>query len=296
MAKGAYTSTSIYTADDVAAISAYAIDRGVRLLVEIDVPGHAASWQAGHPDLMADCIAKYTNVNNYALNPTLTETYTVVESILSDVAKYAQATYLHLGGDEVVYGCWSNDASITSWMAKNNVTTYDQLLAYFVLKADAIARSLGTTPIHWEEVFLANVPVDPSTIFEVWTNSDRISAVTQAGFKVIAAPSNYWYLDALSTTWTTMYTYDPTANLTATQKNFIIGGEVAMWGEYIDDLNFESVVYPRAFAVGERLWSAQSVNDATAAKPRLLDQRCRFTQRGYRSAPVEPGYCSKTFV
>jgi hexosaminidase len=80
------------------------------------------------------------------------------------------------------------------------------------------------------------------------------------------------------------------------QAKLIIGGEVGMWGEYVDENNFEGVVYPRAMAVGERLWSASTVTDTTAAKPRLLDQRCRMVQRGYRSAPVEPSYCASQLV
>jgi hexosaminidase len=64
MVKGAYAPQLIYTTADVEEISSYAADRGVRVLLEIDVPGHASSWQWGEPDLMADCIQKYTNVNS----------------------------------------------------------------------------------------------------------------------------------------------------------------------------------------------------------------------------------------
>ncbi len=59
--------------------------------------GHAASWQAGYPEIMADCFNKYTNVNNYALNPTLPETYTVLTGVLSDIVKATGAAYLHIG-------------------------------------------------------------------------------------------------------------------------------------------------------------------------------------------------------
>ena len=233
---------------------------------------------------------------DYALNPTLEQTYAVLKDVISDILAASGSSFFHLGGDEVVYGCWKNDASISAWMTANHMTSYDSLLSYFVLQADAITRSLGATPIHWEEVFKAGVKVDKDTIFEVWTNSSQVLSVVSAGYQAIAAPSDVWYLDHLTTTWTTMYSYNPTAGLTNTQATLILGGEVGMWGEYVDETNFESVVYPRAFAVGERLWSAATVTDTTSAKPRLLDHRCRMVQRGYRSAPVEPGFCSVTFV
>jgi hexosaminidase len=220
----------------------------------------------------------------------------VLTDILSDLIKASGASYFHRGGDEVVYGCWSNDKDIIAWMSANGISSYDQLLSYFVVKADAITRSLGATPVHWEEVFAAGVPLEKDTIVEVWTNSSVVSTVANAGYKVIAAPSDYWYLDHLTIPWTTMYTYEPTNGLSKAAASLIIGGEVGMWGEYVDENNFEGVVYPRAMAVGERLWSAQTVMDTASAKPRLLDQRCRMVQRGFRSAPVEPSFCALELV
>lgn len=97
-------------------------------------------------------------------------------------------------------------------------------------------------------------------------------------------------------TWQVMYEYNPTNGLPSSKKSLIIGGEVAMWGEHVDDANFDSIVYPRANAVGERLWSQESVTDETSAHSRLLIQRCRMIQRGIRSSPVEPGFCATEYI
>lgn len=296
MVSGAYAPSFVYAMTDLEHLTRFAGDRGVRMVFEVDVPGHAASWRFGEPTIMADCIAKYTNINNYALNPTLDRTYDALSNVLSDIVDFTNTKYLHLGGDEVVYGCWSNDASIVAWMAANGVSSYNDLLATFVHRADAIARSLGTTPMHWEEVFKAGVQVQPDTIFQVWTNSDQIAAVTKANFSTVASPSNVWYLDHLEVTWQTMYSYDPCANLSAAQADKIVGGEVCMWGERVDESNLESVIYPRAFAVGERLWSRASVTDQVSAKDRLAAHRCRMQQRGFHSAPVDPGFCDPTLT
>mmetsp|Transcript_32032 Transcript_32032/g.53527 ORF Transcript_32032/g.53527 Transcript_32032/m.53527 type:complete len:99 (-) Transcript_32032:81-377(-) len=98
-----------------------------------------------------------------------------------------------------------------------------------------------------------------------------------------------------------MYSYDPTANLTTpSQQDLVVGGEVALWGEYIDDLNILSNLYPRASAAAERLWSGQEVTqDAEAAQAldRLLVQRCRMVNRGVSASPVQPaGYCDSVPV
>lgn len=75
------------------------------------------------------------------------------------------------------------------------MTSYNQLLEYFVLKVDDITRSYGSTPIHWEEVFKAGAKVGSDVIFEVWTVQDNIKMVVDSQFRVIAAPSDVWYLE-----------------------------------------------------------------------------------------------------
>ena len=75
------------------------------------------------------------------------------------------------------------------------MTSYDQLLEYFVLKVDDIIRSYGSIPIHWEEVFKAGAKVDSDVIFEVWTSQSQIKSVVSKNFRVIASPSDVWYLE-----------------------------------------------------------------------------------------------------
>jgi len=297
LAQGAYNSKMTYTAADLTSIQEYAQDRGVRVVFEVDVPGHAASWTAGYPHIMADCFVKYSyNINDFALNPTLDETYSVLNSVLSDISASTGTKYVHIGGDEVVYGCWANDTSITSWMGDQGMTTYDQLLGYFVEKADEQIFALGATPVHWEEVFSAGIRPDPRTIFQVWTEQSKIQAIVAAEYNVVASPSDVWYLDIASNTWDVMYAYDPTVGLSAAESKYILGGETALWGERVDETNILQQMYPRASAVAERLWSAETVTDQDYAKQRLLIQRCRLVQRGFASAPVEPGYCPETYV
>jgi hexosaminidase len=300
--KGAYAPSAIYTMNDVQMITQYAGERGVRMLVEIDVPGHSWSWGIGYPDITASCPDYESNVNNIALNPALDKTYEILTGVLSDVIKATNQKYIHLGGDEVVYSCWKEDASITSFMSKNNIKSYNDMMGYFVAKADNIALELKASPIHWEEVFTAGVKVPSETIFEVWTNSSMMSAVTGAGFDVIAAPSNKWYLNTrgnppeVTSSWETMYSYDPAVGLTSEQSSHIIGGECALWGEYADDTNWIQIAFPRASAVSERLWSQASVNDINEVTNRLEIQICRLNQRGYKVSPLAPSYCGTSYV
>lgn len=95
----------------------------------------------------------------------------------------------------MVYGCWKEDASITQYMAQHGITSYDDILEMFVLRVDDIVRSLGATPVHWEEVFTAGAAVHADTVFEVWTAQSMMSAIANANFTIISAPSDVWYLE-----------------------------------------------------------------------------------------------------
>ena len=127
MVKGAFTSRNkqlIYTTDDLKSLTEYARMRGIEIIFEVDVPGHAASWNAGKPEISA-CEGMYTNINNFALNPTLDVTYETLHNILGDIVEATGATTLHLGGDEVVYGCWRKNQEIVDWMAAQGWTDYN---------------------------------------------------------------------------------------------------------------------------------------------------------------------------
>ena len=201
-----------------------------------------------------------------------------------------------------MYGCWDNDDSIKAFMSQNGISDYDGLLEYFVQIAEQQVLSLDAQPIHWEEVFLAGANVAPETIFQVWQSQELIQTIVEANYPVIASPAVPWYLDTwqgsrpVPNTWEDMYNYDPAINMTAQQEKLLLGGEVAMWGEYVDDANIESYIFPRAMAVGERLWSNRNQTDIDDAADRLSLHRCRMVARGFRSGPIRPDYCESTPV
>lgn len=319
----------IYTMDDIKGIQNYAVDRGVRIVYEFDGPGHTAAWGKGYPEIMAKCPEYAYNVNDFAMNPTIDGPYDVLNSIVKDVVTTTNTKWFHLGGDEVVYGCWASDKSITDYMQANNIATFPELLALYVEKAGDIAADYGTTTIFWEDTFVAGVRPPKTAIFDVWTDAARIANVTSAGYKVIAAPQQYWYLDHADNTWLKMYEYEPTVDLDEHAASLIIGGETSMWGEKVDSDNIHAKVWPTAAAVGERLWSVrnhtlpittQSINDRIGlrdgerdmrdvharlarddegvadATERILIFRCRMSQRGYAASPIQPGYCPINYV
>lgn len=299
--QGAFDNTETYSSQDLTDIATYATDRGVRLVIEVDGPGHSASWGVGYPDIIPDgCAEKYTyNVNNLAVNPIIDQTYDVVAGIFKDIVAATGVKYMHLGGDEVVYGCWTIDPTIVAYMTEHDITNPAELLSLYAEKAGEISRDLGVTPIYWEDTFMAGTRPPLSSIFDVWTNSTNIALVTAAGYRVIAAPQNYWYLDHAANTWQVMYSYEPTTGQDAQQASLIIGGEASMWGEMVDQYNIFPKIWPTAAAVGERLWSSPNntrVADIDDAQLRLNTLICRMNSRGVSVGPINPGYCAIKLV
>lgn len=109
-------------------------------------------------------------------------------------------------------------------------------------------------------------------------------------------PFNDWCGPTKS--WRLVYSHDPTANLTAEEAKLVLGGELAVWSETIDSTNLDTLVWPRASAAGEVLWSGR--RDASGqnrtqmeAAPRLNEFRERMVLRGVRASPVQMTFCTQ---
>jgi len=297
---GAWAPEAVYTTEDIEGIVQYGLYRGVRVVPEFDIPGHAASWGLAYPNLTVTCPDYAANINNIPLEPTQEFTLPGVAGFLGEMRKVFTDDFLHLGGDEVVFGCWQENAAVTSWMQQHNIPTVTALESYFEQNVYKIANSLNRTMIVWQEIFNNGVVPSKDVIVQVWKN-DGITGnqVVSAGYKAIF--SFAWYLDQQipdppSThyewvdTWQDFYLADPYKGITG-DTSLIQGGEACMWAEQVDSTNYDSRVWPRTCGVSERLWSPQSVNSVALAIPRLVAFRCRLAQRNIGAGPIAPDYC-----
>lgn len=108
---------------------------------------------------------------------------------------------------------------------------------------------------------------------------------------ILSAP---WYLDWISygQDWVKYYRVEPLEfSGSKEQKQLVIGGEACLWGEFVDATNLTPRLWPRASAVGERLWSEESVRNEDDAYKRLTAHRCRMVRRGIAAEPLFTGYC-----
>ncbi|XP_042514163.1 beta-hexosaminidase 3 isoform X1 [Macadamia integrifolia] len=296
---GAFSLSERYTMADAAEIVNYAERRGINVLAEIDVPGHALSWGTGYPSLWPsrDCPEPLDVSNEF--------TFKVIDGILSDFRKVFKFRFVHLGGDEVNTSCWTTTPHVMKWLRKHNLNE-SEAYQYFVLRTQKIAISHGYEIINWEETFNNfGKKLSPKTVVHNWLGGGVAQKVVAAGLRCIVSNQDKWYLDHLDTTWQEFYMNEPLTNITnPMQQKLVIGGEVCMWGEHVDGSDLEQTIWPRAAAAAERLWSPYDnlAKDPKQVTGRLAHFRCLLNQRGIAAAPLagpgrvapeEPGSCYK---
>ncbi|XAR63371.1 Beta-N-acetylhexosaminidase, partial [Bertholletia excelsa] len=211
--KGAYGEEMQYSPEDVRRVVEFGLEHGVRVMPEIDMPGHTGSWAEAYPEIVT-CPNKFwwpaesgwtdrlaSEPGTGHLNPLNTKTYQVVRNVIQDVAAMFPEPFFHAGADEIIPGCWKAEPSIQDCLAKNG--TLSELLELFVNSTFPYIVSLNRTVVYWEDVlFDANIKVNPSTlppentILQTWNKGlNNTKRVVSSGYRVIVSSSDFYYLD-----------------------------------------------------------------------------------------------------
>uniref|UniRef100_A0A8B9L1D7 Beta-hexosaminidase n=1 Tax=Astyanax mexicanus TaxID=7994 RepID=A0A8B9L1D7_ASTMX len=276
--------THVYTPSDVKMVIEFARMRGIRVVAEFDTPGHTQSWGKGQPDLLTPCFSGSSPTGTFGpVNPILNSTYDFMTRFFKEVSTVFPDAYIHLGGDEVDFSCWKSNPDIQKFMDQQGFgQDYKKLESYYIQRLLDIVNATNKGYMVWQEVFDNGVKLKGDTVVEVWMNNNvdgELQKVTGSGFTtILSAP---WYLDYVSygQDWQKYYKVEPLSfQGLSEQKKLVIGGEACLWGEYVDGTNLTPRLWPRASAVGERLWSDENVKDINSAYNRLAKHRCRMVQ------------------
>jgi len=304
--QGSYTKQERYTQLDMADVVEYGRARGVKVMIEFDMPGHAASWCAGYPEICpsANCLQP--------LDPSKDATWTLIQSLLGECTGNGTPgkglfpyNLIHLGADEVSYECWEASPTIQAWEKQNNINGSEGTYEYFVDRTASIARKLNRLPVQWVEVFEHfGSNLDNNTVIHIWKEKTTLDEVVVAGYRALLSNQDVWYLDHLEVSWDSFYLNEPTDGLSPTaDASLILGGETCMWGETVDGSDLDATIWPRAAAAGERMWTAKDSisKDLASVEGRLETFKCLLMERGIGAAPVtnriarfqpkQPGSC-----
>lgn len=271
-----------FTQEQMRDIIAYAAARGIRVVPEFDVPGHATSWVVSHPEL-ASLPGKYSierrwGVFDPVLDPTNEKTYELLDGFLGEMCALFPDTYIHIGGDENNGKQWTASPAIQEFIQDHNLKDNAGLHTYFNSRVHEILKRHGKSMIGWDEILHPDLPHD--SVIQSWRGADGLADAVQRGFKTIL--SHGYYIDLMYST-AQHYTNDPlpAANgLSAAEQKLILGGEATMWSEWVSPENIDSRIWPRTAAIAERLWSPRDVNDVSDMCRRLDIVSARLEEAG----------------
>lgn len=210
MTKDAYSARESYSHDDLRSVIAYARARGVRVIPEIDMPGHAASgWQQVDPNIVTctdswwsnDVWAYHTAVepNPGQLDVIYNKTYEVVEAVYNELSSIFTDNFFHVGADELQVNCFNFSTPIQDWFAANTSRTYDDLAQYWIDAAVPIFRKIPNRKIMmWEDILLSTPHVNTlpeDIVLQSWNlGLTNIANLTARGYDVIVSSSDFFYL------------------------------------------------------------------------------------------------------
>lgn len=292
-----------YTQDEVREVVAYAQERFITVVPEIEMPGHCMSALSVFPTLSCIkgpfAVATHWGIFENVYCAGNEAVFTFLKDVLDEVLQLFPSEYIHVGGDECPKEHWRACPKCQQRMRQEGLKDEAELQSYFIQRMEQWLAARGRKLIGWDEILEGGLP-DRATVMSWRGESGGIAAV-QAGNDVIMCPHQECYLDyyqALDKAQEPeaigeylplhrVYAYDPVpAELPAEQAQHIIGVQGNIWTEYMQTpQHVEYMAFPRACAIAEVGWSQEGAKDFTEFLVRLNAHRQRLDALhvGYRT-------------
>lgn len=259
-----------YTQAQIRDLVQFASLKGITIVPEIDIPGHATAILSAMPELASkkevNRPATRFGVLDPVLDPTNEKTYEFLSNVFRELNDLFPGEYLHIGGDEVKPDHWNANPKIKSFMASHNFDAH-AMQNYLIQRVTDSLQLFNRKTIGWDEVFTDKLPKE--TMVHCWRNKNVCYQAARNGYKTIV--SHGFYLDLLypAKTHYVNEIIEQGANLDADQLKNVLGGEACMWSELVDERTMDSRLWPRLGAVAENLWSQQNALNKKDLQKRL---------------------------
>ncbi len=311
-----------YTQDDLRQIVAYAQARHIRVMPEIEMPGHAQAAIAAYPELgnLDKRLEVHTtwgvNENVYNVEES---TIQFMQDVLIEVLDIFPSEFIHVGGDEVPKTQWKQNPKAQARIKELGLKNEEELQSYFIKRMDQFLTEKGRRLIGWDEILEGGLA--PNATVMSWRGMDGGITAARSGHDVVMAPTSNTYLDFYqgdpkreplsiggSLPLRKVYDFEPVpASLTVTEAKRILGTQGQLWAEYIPNpQHLEYMAFPRVTALAEVAWSAREAKNYESFLKRLRTHLERLSLLGvnYRKLDAEPeivgrwqsGETSETFA
>jgi hexosaminidase len=273
---------NFFTQEQAREVIAYAAARGIRVVPEFDMPGHATAWLVGHPELGSApgpyTIERKPGIFEPTLDPTREEVYKFLDAFLGEMAALFPDAYMHIGGDENTGKQWDANPKIQAFMKERGLKDNHALQTYFNQRLLKILQKNGKRMMGWDEIFQPDLPKD--VVIHSWRGQQALAEAARRGYDSVL--SNGYYIDLIFPT-TDHYLNDPLPEghgLTDSEAAHVLGGEATMWAEWVTPETVDSRIWPRTAAIAERLWSPREVRDVDDMYRRLAVTSVRLEELG----------------
>ena len=314
--EGRYTTTfkgdgipieGFYTQEQIKDVVAYAKDRKITTIPEIELPGHSSAALAAYPELGCKQNVKYEVQKTWGIFkevfcPTET-TFKFLEDVLTEtIALFPDSPYIHIGGDEVLKDHWKESAEVQALMKRENLKDEHEVQSYFIRRMEKFINSKGKKIIGWDEILEGGLA--PNATVMSWRGTKGGIEAAKAKHDVIMTPTDFCYLDygqgdpnneplniGNHLTLEKVYSYNPMPKeLNADEQKYILGVQGNVWTEYMKTPEkVEYMVFPRAFALAEVAWSMQENKNYEDFRVRAYSQFERLDKQNVNYRIPEPG-------
>ena len=256
-----------YTKEDIKEIVAYAKERHVTVIPEIELPGHSQAAIAAYPHL--SCTGEQVEVaNDWGVFKEIycagnDSVFVFLEDVLTEVMELFPSEYIHIGGDEAPKFRWEHCKKCQNRIKENKLKDEHGLQSYFISRIEKFLNKNGRQLIGWDEILEGGL--SPNATVQSWRGMEGGITAVKSGHQAIMSPTSHAYFDydLKSIDLEKVYNFDPIpTGLAKNKQHLIIGGECNMWTEQVpDENNLDSKVFPRILAMSEVLWSYPEKRD-----------------------------------
>lgn len=285
-----------YTQDDIREVVAYAAERHITIIPEIEMPGHSEEVLATYPEL--SCSGKpYINAD-FCIGTE--KTFEFLENVLLEVIDLFPSEYIHIGGDEASKSSWKTCPRCQKRMADEHLNSVDELQSYMIHRIEKFLNDHGRKIIGWDEIIEGGL--SPTATVMSWRGEDGGIKAVKAGNQAIMTPGKYCYLDAFQDAPNTqpmaiggyltlekVYSFEPVPDSLSTKEaELILGVQGNVWTEHIPTPeHYEYMIYPRILALAEIEWSPSEVKKWDNFHTRALQAVNILREQGYNPFPLE---------
>ncbi len=293
-----------YTQEEIKEIVAYAAQRHITVIPEIEMPGHSVAALAAYPEL--SCTGGHFEVmTKWGVSKDIycagkEETFVFLQNVLDEVMALFPSTYIHIGGDEAPKKRWHECPDCQKRMQTEGLANENELQSYFIKRMEKYLNSKGRKLIGWDEILEGGLAPDATVMS--WRGMSGGLAAAQQNHPVIMTPYSHLYFDGYQGDreieplaigyWSPIervYDFEPIPSTLAVDKQkYIIGAQANLWTEFIATPEYaEYMVLPRMSALSEVVWSPKDTRNWNDFATRLQAQyhRLFFMNAHFRIPP-----------